>query len=234
VRPNLLIIDLRRVPAVTEGAASLLGDMVRDLASVNVTVIFSGSEKATLVWNTISAKKEIVSQARRFDLLDEAVEWAEDQLIYRYGGFSDGKDSSPLSKQALLARLSDEELADLSSVAKERTFRIGERIIAASDPASSIFFLLSGMVSVKLASGVRLAILSHGMVFGEMALIENVRSADVWADTLVTCLELTIDQYEVFRGRHRHSGRRISQNLASLLAKRLIQTNAKVDLLSAY
>ena len=234
IRPDLLIIDLRRVPAVTEGAASLLGDMVRDLASVNVTVIFSGTEKATSVWNTISAKKEIVSQARRFDLLDEAVEWAEDQLIYRYGGFSDGKDSSPLNKQALLARLSDEELADLSSVAKERTIHIGERIIAAGDPASSIFFLLSGMVSVKLASGVRLASLSHGMVFGEMALIEKVRSADVWADTLVTCLELTIDQYEDFCGRHRHSGRRISQNLAALLAKRLIEANAKVDLLSAY
>src|SRR5471030_687698 len=234
VRPDLLIVDLRRVPAVTEGAATLLADMVRDLASVNVTVVFCGTEKTSPVWSTIAAGVGGVSESRRFELLDETVEWAEDQLIYRYGGFSDGKDSSPLSRQVLLAGLTPEELADLTSLAKPRSFHNGERIITTGEPASSIFFLLSGMVSVKVASGVRLASLSHGMVFGEMALIEQTRSADVWADTSVTCLELSISQFEVFCSRHRHSGRRISQNLAALLAKRLIQANAKVDLLSAY
>jgi glutaminase len=234
VRPDLFIVDLRRVPAVTEGAATLLADMVRDLTSVGVTVVFCGTDKTSPVWTTISAGLGSASQARRFDLLDEAIEWAEDQLIYRFGGYSDGRESSPLSRQTLLARLTEEEIADLASCATERTFHSGDRIIAAGEPASSIFFLLSGLVSVKLPSGVRLASLSHGMVFGEMALIEQVRSADVWADTLVTCLELSITQFEVFCSRHRHSGRRISQNLAALLAKRLIQANAKVDLLSAY
>ena len=165
---------LRRVPAVTEGAARLLADMVRDLATVNVTVVFSGTEKSSLVWNAISAATGAVADVRRFDLLDEAIEWAEDQVIYRYGGFSDGSDSSPLDSQALLAGLTPEELAELTALAKSRSFHTGERIIAAGDPASSIFFLLSGMVSVKLPSGVRLASLSHGMVFGEMALIEEV------------------------------------------------------------
>ena len=140
----------------------------------------------------------------------------------------------PATSFVLLARLTEEEIADLTSLATARTFHSGDHIIAAGEPASSIFFLLSGLVSVKLPSGVRLASLSHGMVFGEMALIEQVRSADVWADTAVTCLELSISQYELFCSRHRHSGRRISQNLAALLAKRLIQANAKVDLLSAY
>jgi glutaminase len=233
-RPDLLIIDLRRVPAVTQGAASLLSDMVRDLASVNVTVVFCGTEKSSPVWHTIAAAAGPGSEARRFDLLDEGIEWAEDQLIYRHGGFSDGKDASPLKEQVLLAKMTEEEIADLASLATKRTFHNGERILATGEPATSIFFLLKGMVSVKLASGVRLASLSHGMVFGEMALIEKTRSADVWADTSVTCLELSIDQFEVFCARHRHSGRRISHNLASLLAKRLIQANAKVDLLSAY
>jgi Glutaminase len=233
-RPALFIIDLRRVPAVMQGAARLIADMVRDLATVRVTVIFSGIEKSSLVWDTISAATKTVAEVRRFDLLDEAIEWAEDQVIYRYGGFSHPKDSSPLTKQALLAGLTPEEFADLTSLAKPRTFHIGERIIAAGDPASSIFFLLSGMVSVKLHSGVRLASLSHGMAFGEMALIEDMRSADVWADTPVTCLELSIEQFETYCERHARSGQRIVHNLAALVAKRLIQANTKVDLLSAY
>jgi glutaminase len=232
--PELLVIDLRRVPAVTEGAARLFADIVRDLASVNVKVIFSGAEKISPVWMSIVAAAGAVATVRRFDLLDEAIEWAEDQLIYRYGGFSDGNDSSPLEDQALLAGLSDGEIADLSSLGTVRMFHTGERIIAAGDPASSIFFLLSGMVSVRLESGVRLASLSHGIVFGEMALIEDIRSADVWADTMVKCLELGIDQFEVFCKRDACSGQKILHNLAALLAKRLIQANARVDLLSAY
>ena len=122
----------------------------------------------------------------------------------------------------------------MTALAKPRSFHTGERIVTAGDPATSIFFLLSGMVSVKLHSGVRLASLSHGMAFGEMALIEAVRSADVWADTPVTCLELGIEQFETYCDHHRPLGRRILRNLARLIANRLIQANAKVDLLSAY
>jgi glutaminase len=72
------------------------------------------------------------------------------------------------------------------------------------------------------------------MAFGEMALIETVRSADVWADTKVNALELSIAQFEAFSSRHAPSGQRIAHNLAALLAKRLIQANLKVDILSAY
>jgi len=233
-RPDLLIIDLRRVPAVTEGGARLFADMLRDLESINVTTVLSGVDKSSAVWAALAAG--LGSEVRRLDLADEAIEWAEDQLIYRYGGFSDGSGSSPLARQALLDGLDEKEIAEISALAKARSFHTGERIIAAGDPASSIFFLLSGMVSVKLVSGARLASLSHGMVFGEMALIdrEHVRSADVWADSAATCLELAIDQFEVFCERHQRAGQRVSHNLAALLAKRLIQANARVDLLSSY
>jgi len=233
-RPALLIINLRRVPAVTEGAARILADMIRDHTSVNETLIFSGVDKNSAVWTVISAAAGAMTEVRRFDLLDEAIEWAEDQVIYRHGGFSDVGESSLLSQQILLAGLTPDEFAILTALAKPRSFQTGERIITSGDPAASIFFLLSGLVSVKLPSGVRLASLSHGMAFGEMALIEDIRSADVWADTAVTCLELSIDQFEIFCERHPRSGRCIAHNLAALLAKRLIQANAKVDALSAY
>ena len=233
-RPALFIVDLRRVPAVTQGAARLIGDMARGLASLNVTTIFSGVEKRSPVWTMIGEATAEIADVRRFDLLDEAVEWAEDQVIYRYGGYSDNLDSSPLASQALLADLQPHEIEELAALATRRNFHTGERIIAAGEPASSIFFLLSGMVSVKLHSGVRLASLSHGMAFGEMALIEDTRSADVWTDTPVTCLELDIAEFETFCDRHRRLGRRIMRNLATLIANRLIQANAKVDVLSAY
>jgi glutaminase len=90
------------------------------------------------------------------------------------------------------------------------------------------------MVSVKLPSGVRLASLDQGMEFGEMALLEDRRSADVWADTAVQCLELPIEEFNNFRVENPHAAERIARNLASILSKRLILANAKIDLLSAY
>ena len=233
-RPDFIIIDLGRVPAVTEGAARLFADSLHDLTSVNLTVVLSGIDKDSAVWKVISASIRSMTGVRRFDLLDEAIEWAEDQVIYRYGGFSDLTDSATLGEQALLAGLTPDELTELTALVTPRTFHTGERIIAAGEPASSIVFLQSGMVSVKLPSGVRLASLARGMVFGEMALIEDVRSADVWADTLVTCLELGLDRIDEFCARHPRGGQRIVRNLAMLLAKRLILANTKIDLLSAY
>ena len=90
------------------------------------------------------------------------------------------------------------------------------------------------MVSVKLRSGVRLASLGPGMEFGEMAILERSRSADVFADTLVTCLELPLDSFADYRRLHPETSLKIMRNLAAILARRLMLANAKVDLLSAY
>jgi glutaminase len=90
------------------------------------------------------------------------------------------------------------------------------------------------MVSVKLPSGVRLASLDEGMAFGEMTLLDERRTADVWADTNVLCLELPIAEFTRFRQEHPKIAERIARNLATILAKRLILANAKIDLLSGY
>src|SRR5262249_36448443 len=139
-----------------------------------------------------------------------------------------------LEEQALLAGLSNNEIEDLRERATPRSYRPGQRILAAGERTSSLFFLQSGMVSVKLPSGVRLASLDAGMPFGEMSLLGEPRSADVWADTSVTCLELPIVEFEKFRNEHPRVAERIARNLASILAKRLVLANAKIDLLSGY
>ena len=66
------------------------------------------------------------------------------------------------------------------------------------------------------------------------AIIEQYRSADVWADTPVTCLELPLDSFDDYRRLHSQIAMKIMRNLSGMLARRLILVNAKVDLLSAY
>ncbi len=230
----LLIIDFRRVAAMTTAGGLLLAEILRSLTAGAATVILTGIDRGSQVWATVHPLIGQIEGVRFFALLDEAIEWAEDQVIFRYGGHLAAKDSSHLKEQALLAGLNDEELASLAMLGTPRRYRAGQRIVASDAPAASIFFLQSGMVSVKLPSGVRLASLDQGMEFGEMALLDERRSANVWADTDVSCLELPIGEFDRFRREHPHIGERIARNLAAILAKRLILANAKINVLSAY
>jgi glutaminase len=234
--PNapLLILDFRRVPDLTAAGTQLLGDNLTVLGNAGVTTIITGIETTSAVWPGIRARVGDPKKLRHFAVLDDAIEWAEDQVIYRYGGFAISKETAHLGEQALLADLAADEIAVLAGLSTTRRYEIGQRIIAAGEPANSLFFLQSGMVSVKLPSGVRLASLGPGMEFGEMAIIEHHRSADVWADTEVKCLELPLDAFADYRQLNPQISMKIMRNLSALLARRLILANAKVDLLSAY
>jgi glutaminase len=231
---EILIFDFRRVASITHAAGLLLADILRNVTAGSATAILAGIEPKSAVWTTISALVSDIARVRTFALLDEAIEWAEDQIIFRYGGYVASTSTAHLKEQALLAGLTEEELADLTRLGAARTYPAGHRIIAAGEPATSLFFLQSGMVSVKLPSGVRLASLDEGMEFGEMTLLGESRTADIWADTNVACLELPIGEFDRFRREHPAIGERIARNLAAILAKRLILANAKIDLLSAY
>jgi glutaminase len=232
-RPHFIIFDLRRVAAVTSAGARLLAEGFRELASFNVTVILSGISRSSLEWKTIGERTDGLSNLRNFHLLDDAIEWAEDQIIYRHGGTIDAIEITELSEQPLLEGLTAEELNELASLGIVRTYHAGEKIIAASEPATSLFFLRSGVVHVTLSGGVRLATITAGMAFGEMALLETHRQADVEADKSVTALEVPLSDFQRFREQHPRAGERIMGNLARLLADRLIAANAKVNLLTA-
>jgi glutaminase len=196
-------------------------------------VILSGIERASPEWKMIAEWTEGLSNIRNYYLLDAAIEWAEDQVVYRHGGAIDFFEATELSEQSLLAGLTDEELTDLASLSEIRTYQTGEKVVATGDDATSLFFLRSGVVHVTLPDGIRLATLTAGMPFGEMALLEPRRAADVVADMAATADEIQIRDFERFRKQHPRAGERIMRNLAQLLADRLILANAKVNLLTS-
>jgi glutaminase len=80
-------------------------------------------------------------------------------------------------------------------------FAAGETIVRRGEPADRLYFLTSGEVSVvtELPNGslVRLSTLSPGMSFGELAAVTRTpRSADVRADTAVSCFALPVETFD--------------------------------------
>ena len=232
-RPQFVIFDFRRVTSMTPAGARLLAEEFQELAAYHVTVVVSGIKRAAAEWEPIAERTAGLANMRYYFLLDAAIEWAEDQVVYRHGGSIDFFETTELSEQPLLAGLTDEELTDLTSLCAIRSYQPGEKIIASGDPATSLFFLRSGVVHVTLPDGIRLATLTAGMPFGEMALLELRRSADVLADMSATAYEVPLRDFERFRAQHPRAGERIMRNLAQLLADRLILANAKVNLLTS-
>jgi len=229
-----LILDFRRVPSVSDAALRLLGDIFDDLTQGRVEMVFSGIPKGTPAEQSLRSWLADRPGVRSIGLLDEAIEWAEDRILQSQDGDLYRGKPVDIAEQELLAGLGAEEMAALTSSMVGREYRIGDRLISAGDPASSVMFVASGVVSVRLHSGVRLATLAAGMAVGEMALLETSRSADVWADTHVACLELSLDAFNGFRDRHPRAGEKIMANLARLLAKRLIVANHKIEVLASY
>lgn len=231
-RPQFVIFDLHRVTSLTRAGARLVAEEFQELAAHHVTVVLSGVKRGSREWNLIREWSGSLKNVRDFFLLDTAIEWAEDQLVYRYGGAIDFYETIELSEQPLLAGLSSDELAALAAIAAVRHYKAGENIVTAGSPATSIFFLRSGAVLVTLPDGVRLATLTAGTAFGEMALLEPTRSADVTADMAAAAYEIPLGDFERFRTQHPRAGERIMRNLAQLLADRLIVANTKIDLLT--
>jgi glutaminase len=231
--PNLkyLILDLRRVPGVSAAAEELLVSLKDDFRKNNIKCIITGVKIDSEIYEKINSKNKIFNE--NFALLDDAIEWVEDEIIHHHGGKISVNEKISLNQQSLLADFSEREIQNLSKICNEINFKSGERIITAGEPSNSFYFLLIGKVSVKLRSGVRLSSLSAGMSFGEMALLENIRSADIWADTDVTCLELTLGAYNEFRKAYPECGEKLMRNGAYLLSQRLRMANTKVDILSS-
>jgi glutaminase len=226
------VFDLRRVPQITSAAARMLADLIDGLTQSGTRPVLAGITREGAHFQQLSAFLADSSAVRTFTLLDEAIEWAEDQVIFRYGGFSEVTDV-PLGEQELLKGLSADDLAELEGLCEAKRYQPGDRIVARGDPSDSVYFLQQGMVSVKLADGVRVATLVPGTAFGELALIGAQRSADVFADNRVLCQRVPLDVFDAFRARRPAAAEIIVRNLAQLLAHRLVQANTKIDLLTA-
>jgi CRP-like cAMP-binding protein len=103
----------------------------------------------------------------------------------------------PLSRRAvqlaaipMLSVLTPAQLEKLAETGDERTFHAGETIVRQGEKGLGLYLMLSGSADVR-RSGQKIASLSAGQVFGEAALlVDEPRTADVFAITEVLCFVL--------------------------------------------
>jgi glutaminase len=167
-----------------------------------------------------------------YEDVDHAIEWCENQLLAKHSSFT--AEEAPLAAQTFCAGFTPAELRGLQALLEPRTYEEGDYICREGEPTEAMFFILSGEISVVVPLGQgragRITTLSAGSAFGEMAMLDHgVRSADVVADTPISCLMLA---YERLERDATELGERIRlkliNNIAGVLSQKLRQAALEI------
>ncbi len=168
---DTVILEGHRLAGVDPPAVPLLHGLARSLRASGQTLVLASFPP------TDDTGKALVLDAERIPDLDAALEWWEDRILAEVLGPRDDL-VLPLADQELLRDLTDAEVASLEAAMTIKTYAPGEVLAREGEDADSVFFLLSGRVSVWLRTddqrhhGRRLASFGAGVAVGEMALLD--------------------------------------------------------------
>jgi glutaminase len=235
------ILDMNRVSYLADSAARLFHEIRRRLAQ----------EGKALVYSRIRGKTSIEDALRRtladddagflsFEDNDVATEWCENRLLEA----ETGEMVAPLTIRTLadfpmFADMNGSTLAHLQSLIEAVDYRAGSTILSAGQAHDDrAFFIVEGEVSVVLpledGSHQRIATLSRGMSFGEMALLgQDVRSASVYADSPVRSWTLRARALDDLAAEHPEIMISVLKNLSRDLAQKLRKANQLIGALAA-
>ncbi|MCU0833052.1 MAG: glutaminase A [Chromatiaceae bacterium] len=199
---DYLVVDMKRVVATDNASNLVFAELGRRLAAEGKQLFFGDTRQLYRFRKELQKEQEGRQHPfgwLHFEDTDHAVEWCEDQLIAA-AQTAAGVDRSltDLKDQYLCSGMTPEELDALHAGGSERRFAAGTLIFRAGELAESLYFILSGEVEVWIDSGsghhMRVTTLGPGMVFGEVALLnQNRRTANVSAATDAVCLEIRFD-----------------------------------------
>ncbi|RAU22825.1 cyclic nucleotide-binding protein [Paramagnetospirillum kuznetsovii] len=234
-----LILDMRRVQSVDITAAHML-DQIKDmLGERHGVLIFSQIPKHLPSGKDMEQYFDQLGlvrsghPVRMFGEVDEAMEWAEDQIIAE-AALPDNEESLlELPDIELFKDRKKETLIELEKSMETREVKAGETIFSIGDHGDELFLIRKGTVRIvlPLAGGhVRhLATFGKGSFFGEMAFLDGeARSAEAVAFTDAHLYVLSRKGFDAFADAHKKVGLTLMEGLASVLASRLRYTNAEL------
>jgi len=177
---------------------------------------------------------ETVAAATRFEDVDRAIEWGEDQLLRDELGHPSQGAEVALADVGALRTLNAEDLAAVEASLHRREYDKGSVIFREGDPGKELFILTRGTASAHLrqADGgtIRLATFSPGTVFGELAILDaGPRSATVTADADLVAYVLTDAEFARLSARVPAIAIKLLANLTRELSARLRRANHTIQ-----
>src|SRR5258706_1893114 len=174
-----LLLDFGRVTGVDLPSARMLLELLDSLAARGREVALVGLHKHRRLLRELEETRAHKSERLRlYDEYDVALEACENSLLRANGIAPEQRDELPLSKHELLQNLSPEQIELLMGMMERRVFRSREMVVRRGEPATELFLLVQGELSVLTDTPDgrlhRLSTLAAGVVFGEPSLVEGL------------------------------------------------------------
>lgn len=130
----------------------------------------------------------------------------------------------------LLEGVPDEDMRELLSVARRRTFRRGEVVFHRDDPADSLHLIVKGRFAIRvmtpLGDQVTITVRGPGESFGEMALVGGGARRSATVEALEAAETFAVYQAEFDRLRAEHPS--VTEILVAFLANEVRMLNGRL------
>ena len=231
-----VVVDISRVTAVDQCASRLLCELAASLTAGGCSLVVANGQHQSRLLRALEeriAGHEGEGRFRTFPDLDRALEWCERELLAASRSADAGERVVALADHDACRGLDAAELEQLEQILERRAFSAGAVIVRRGDPAHAVFLLARGeaSVAIDLPGGRRrrLATLSAGRTFGELAVVQQgPRTADVQADTPVECWVLDTAAFERLGRTHPAVKIAVLENLLRGAAQLLARANQEV------
>ena len=188
---DLVVLDVRGVDETAEISKRLLLGLRDELRQVGGEAVLVDPVRSVADLDPDPTKR-----AKHFADVNAAIEYAEDGLIARYGGADTKPRSIEVHDHPLLAGLPDHQVDLVHSRLVRRSYRPGEQVVLAGQPAQGLYLVLSGMLDVSLEQGGarhHLSMFTVGTTFGvAYAVTQRAYDVDTHARTEVEAVLLPV------------------------------------------
>ncbi len=160
---DLIALDVRVVDDVAGVSARLLLGLRDELRNADVEMVMVDPKYTVLILDP-----DVSKRIKHFPDVNAATEYIEDELIRRHGGARSWA-AIDVDDHPLIAGLVGSHRDLLDALLVSQTFRDGEAVALAGQPAQGLYLLLSGMINVSMErGGVRhhLSMFTVGTTFG--------------------------------------------------------------------
>ena len=228
------ILDIKRVNEIDSTGAKILGQINKKVTASGKYLLISYLMDNPSLADTLKAMGvyKMLGEDSFFPDTDAALEWAEDHVLTRSLELAGASGAIQLDQMDILRDFDAQEIRALEQRLTRKTFNKGEIIVKEGDTDRNLFFLVKGLVSVRIHLPEsdrykRLITYSAGVTFGEMAFLDgSPRSADVWSDEDTETYVLTPAVFEVLQAESPQIAIKLIRNIALEMSDRLrIRTN---------
>ncbi|MFI4981341.1 MAG: SLC26A/SulP transporter family protein, partial [Nevskiales bacterium] len=229
----LVIVDLKRVTDLDSTGVRFLVQANDAMVKQGRFLLLSSVDEHSRLGQFLRDMGAIaaLTKGRVFIDLDQALEWAEDQLILSELGDVGLGAEFPFGQLDIFAGLSQAELEIVKSLLSRKVYAKGETVFREGDPGRQLFVIAKGEASVRIRPAgatrdIRLVTFAAGTVFGEVALLDTeVRSASVQADEELVCYVLEHEVFQQLADSHPGIAVTLLRNLGRELSNRLRRAN---------